>query len=148
MAPFFGKGTKVKIPSQIKPHSIFVSIYSWLFLCLIYIFKYLGELQFSFYNHQLGWIIILLNFFNKIKVLSQDITAKNIWYYGISIEFKALYTVSFDWFLFGLEWIIILEFYLLKLLIFYQKYYRTSDLSLTFPHFEFLSLYLDIFHQN
>ena len=32
-----------------------------------------------------------------------------------------LHTVSFDWFLSGLEWILKLEFCLLKLLIFYQK---------------------------
>ena len=31
------------------------------------------------------------------------------------------HTVSFDWFLTGLEWILNLEFCLLKLLIFYQK---------------------------
>ena len=41
-------------------------------------------------------------------------------------KFLALYTVrvhtvSFDWFLSGLEWILNLEFCLLKLLIFYQK---------------------------
>ena len=34
---------------------------------------------------------------------------------------QALHTVSFNWFLSGLEWIINLEFCLLKLLIFYQK---------------------------
>ena len=32
-----------------------------------------------------------------------------------------MHTVSFDWFLSGLEWILNLEFCLLKLLIFYQK---------------------------
>ena len=32
-----------------------------------------------------------------------------------------MHTVSFDWFLFGLEWILNLEFCLQKLLIFYQK---------------------------
>ena len=32
-----------------------------------------------------------------------------------------IHTVSFDWFLSGLEWILNLEFCLLKLLIFYQK---------------------------
>ena len=32
-----------------------------------------------------------------------------------------LHTVSFDWFLSGLEWILHLEFSLLKLLMFYQK---------------------------
>ena len=47
-----------------------------------------------------------------------------------------MHTVSFDWFLTGLEWIINLEFCLLKLLIFYQKYHRISDLGLTFPHFK------------
>ena len=34
---------------------------------------------------------------------------------------KPVHTVSFDWFLSGLEWILNLEFCLLKLLIFYQK---------------------------
>ena len=35
--------------------------------------------------------------------------------------FQVLHTVSFDWFLSSLEWILNLEFCLLKLLIFYQK---------------------------
>ena len=35
--------------------------------------------------------------------------------------FKPVHTVSFDWFLSGLEWILNLEFCSLKLLIFYQK---------------------------
>ena len=43
-------------------------------------------------------------------------------------------TVSFDWFLSGWEWILNLEFCLLKLLIFYQK--LIWDLGLTLPHFE------------
>ena len=34
---------------------------------------------------------------------------------------KRVHTVSFDWFLSGLEWILNMEFCLLKLLIFYQK---------------------------
>ena len=34
---------------------------------------------------------------------------------------QSVHTVSFDWFLSGLEWILNLEFCLLKLLIFYQK---------------------------
>ena len=29
-----------------------------------------------------------------------------------------------------------------------RNYYRISDLGLTLPHFEFFSLYLDIFDQN
>ena len=58
---------------------------------------------------------------------------------------RALYTVSFDWFLSGLELILNLEYCLLNLLIFYQK---LSDLGLTLPHFEFLSLYLNMFDQN
>jgi hypothetical protein len=53
-------------------------------------------------------------------------------------------TVSFDWFLSCAEWIINLKSCLLKLLIFYQNYYWKSDLGLTFPHFEFSRLYLDI----
>ena len=43
---------------------------------------------------------------------------------GLSFAMKfnwQLHTVSFDWFLSGLEWIHIFEFCLIKLLIFYQK---------------------------
>ena len=50
------------------------------------------------------------------------------------------HTVSFDWFLSGLEWILNLEFCLLKLSIFYQKLLW----NMRFPHFEFLSLYLSL----
>ena len=37
------------------------------------------------------------------------------------IYFQGLHTVSFGWFLFGLEWILNLQFCLLKHLMFYQK---------------------------
>ena len=50
-----------------------------------------------------------------------------------------LHTVSFDWFLSGLEWILNLEFCLLKLLIFYQKLlwnFRPRLNSTTFWVFE------------
>ena len=48
-----------------------------------------------------------------------------------------MHTVSFDWYLSGLEWILNLEFCLLKLLIFYQKFYGESGLnSSTFWVFE------------
>ena len=40
---------------------------------------------------------------------------------GICGRTPPLHTVSFDWFLSDLEWIVNLEFCLLKLLIFYQK---------------------------
>ena len=50
------------------------------------------------------------------------------------LPFQPLCTVSFDWFLSGWEWILNLEFCLLKLLIFYQK--LIWDLGLTLPHFE------------
>ena len=33
-------------------------------------------------------------------------------------------------------------------MIFIRNYYGISDLGLTLPHFEFLSLYLDMFDQN
>ena len=58
-------------------------------------------------------------------------------------------TVSFDWFLSGWEWILNLEF-CLQIFFWYftRNYNRISDLGLIFPHFEFLSLYLDIFDQN
>ena len=59
-----------------------------------------------------------------------------------------VHTVSFDWFLFGLEWIIYLEFCYQNFCYFTSKCYRISDLGLTFPHFEFSSLYLDIFDQT
>ena len=66
--------------------------------------------------------------------------------YHHSIE--SMHTVSFDWFLSGLEWIIYLEFCYYNFCYFTSKYYRISDLGLTFPQFEFSSLYLDIFDQN
>ena len=37
---------------------------------------------------------------------------------------------------------------LTKIYYFTNKYHRISDLGLTFPHFEFSSLYLDMFDQN
>ena len=55
---------------------------------------------------------------------------------------QQLHTVSFDWFLSGLEWILNLELY------FTRNYYGISDLGLTLPHFEFLGLYLNMFDQN
>ena len=64
------------------------------------------------------------------------------------LQAHAMHTVSFDWFLSGLEWIIYLEFCYIKILYFTRNYYRISDLGLTLPHFEFLSLYLDMFDQN
>ena len=59
-----------------------------------------------------------------------------------------MHTVSFDWFLSGLEWILNLEFCLLSFWYFTKKYYGISDLGLTLPHFELLGLYLDMFDQN
>ena len=41
--------------------------------------------------------------------------------YGPDVCLDAVHTESFDWFLSGLEWILNLEFCLLKLLTFYQK---------------------------
>ena len=58
-----------------------------------------------------------------------------------------LHTVSFDWFLSCLEWIY-LEFCYWNFCCFTSKYCRISDLDLTFPHFEFSSLYLDMFDKN
>ena len=49
--------------------------------------------------------------FNKIKYMVLNQMS------GI----RAMHTVSFDWFLSGLEWILSFEFCLLKVLIFYQK---------------------------
>ena len=42
---------------------------------------------------------------------------------------STLHTVSFDWFLSGLEWILNLDFCLLKLLIIYQKWDNRSRLN-------------------
>ena len=64
---------------------------------------------------------------------------------------KWVHTVSFDWFLSSWSELLLsnLEFCLLKVLIYFTRnYYRKSDLGLTFPHFEFWSLYLDMFDQN
>ena len=41
--------------------------------------------------------------------------------YSKNFTEQSMHTVSFDWFLSGLEWILKLEFCLLELLIFYQK---------------------------
>ena len=60
---------------------------------------------------------------------------------------RSVHTVSFDWFLSGLEWILNLEFCLI-FWYFTWNYYGISDLGLTLPHFEFLCLYLNMFDQN
>ena len=59
-----------------------------------------------------------------------------------------LHTVSFDWFLSGLEQIIYLELGYKNFWYFTRNYYEISDIGLTLPHFEFFSLYLDMFDQN
>ena len=53
-----------------------------------------------------------------------------------------VHTESFDWFRSGLEWILNLEFCLLKLLTFYQKILWNIRSRLNSSTFEFLSLYL------
>ena len=63
------------------------------------------------------WFIIfakLMHYWSSIVDLTHPIL-------HTQILLMPLHTVSFDWFLSGLEWIINLEFCLLKLLIFYQK---------------------------
>ena len=58
---------------------------------------------------------------------------------------KPVHTVSFDWFLSGLEWILNLEFCLLKLLTFYQKLswnIRSRINSSTFWVFESVFTYV------
>ena len=50
-------------------------------------------------------------------------------------EGETFHTVRFDWFLSGLEWIINLEFSLLKLLIFYQKSLHNIRSRLNFSTF-------------
>ena len=59
-----------------------------------------------------------------------------------------LHTVSFDWLLSGLGWIINLDFCYWNFWYFTRNYYRISDLGLILPYFELLSLYLDKFDQN
>ena len=58
------------------------------------------------------------------------------------------HTVSFDWFLSGLEWILKFEFCLLKLLIFYQKLLWNIRSRLNYSTFWVLSLYLHMLDQN
>ena len=58
-----------------------------------------------------------------------------------------LHTVSFDWFLSGLGWIINLEFCYYNFWNLIRNYYGISDLGLTLPHYEFWRLYLDMFDQ-
>ena len=71
------------------------------------------------------------------------------------ITIATVATVSFDWFLSGLEWILNLEFCLLKLLIFYQKLLwniRSRLNSSTFwvfePVFRYVWLKLKLFEQK
>ena len=67
----------------------------------------------------------------------------------ITLVCHTMHTVSFDWFLSGLGWILNFEFSLQNLLIFYwKKKYGISDLDINLPHFEFFSLYLHMFDQN
>ena len=75
-------------------------------------------------------------------LLSMHLVKKGILEKNKVYETGQLHTVSFDWFLSGLEWILNLELY------FTRNYNGISDLGLTLPHFEFLSLYLDMFDQN
>ena len=67
--------------------------------------------------------------------------------YG-AVVLHTLHTVSFDWFLSGSEWILNLEFCYKNFWYFTRHYCGISDLGLTLPHFEFLSLYLNMFDQN
>ena len=67
--------------------------------------------------------------FHQFWIPNSKIWSNQTWYilfYLRSCTFflffrPGLHTVSFDWFLSGLEWILKLEFCLIKLLIFYQK---------------------------
>ena len=63
-------------------------------------------------------------------------------------SWSPLHTVCFDWFLSSLEWILSLEFCLLKLLIFYQKLLCNIRSRLDLSDFEFFGLYLAMFDQN
>ena len=62
----------------------------------------------------------------------------------IEMFLQALHTVSFNWFLFGLEWILNFNVLVTKTFDILPEItcYEISDLGLTLPHFEFLSLYL------
>ena len=100
-------------------------------------------------------IFLLRNFctscwieFPSARLLNFDNLSSLLFYYIYFYSFLSnpLHTVSFDWFLSGLEWILNLALCLLKLLIFYQKsLWIQSDLGFTLPHFKFLSLYLNKF---
>ena len=61
---------------------------------------------------------ISTDFESRMWVLFESST---LWMYPILYHSIALQTVSFDWFLSGLGWILKLEFCFLKLFIFYQK---------------------------
>ena len=86
----------------------------------------------------------------------QHATGMSMWIYPKSINnISTVHTVSFDWFLSGLEWILNLEFCLLKLLIFYQKLLwntRSRLNSSTFwvfrPVFRFIWSKLKLFAQK
>ena len=60
----------------------------------------------------------------------------------------AVHTVSFDWFLSSLVWIIYLKLCYSNFWYFTRNYYGISDLGLTLPHFESFSLYFNMFDQN
>ena len=65
------------------------------------------------------YLVKIFLFFSKMCGLIKDYYV-SIWNPRKEI-YQTLHTVSFDWFLSGIEWIINLEFCLVKLLIFYQK---------------------------
>ena len=79
-------------------------------------------------NYIIGGIIVLSSFclsvIHTIHYLihnREDRMNKNYQKDKVTYTSSPLHTVSFDWFLSSLEWILNLEFCLLKLLIFYQK---------------------------
>ena len=68
-------------------------------------------------------------------------------YYIGCMNILLLHTVSFDWFLSGLEWILNSEFCLLKPLIFYQKLSWNIRSRLNFSTL-WVFEHLDIFYKN
>ena len=111
--------------------------------------------------HQIGIISVSVNAFAfDIENLSNYCWHKNQFHNFLNLIFsrffwdllqifQPLHTVSFEWFLSGLERILNLEFCLLKLLIFYQKLLWNIRSRLNSSTFSvFFSQYLNMFDQN
>ena len=121
----------------------FVEIIFFLYLMRKYIFCNL--LRFNPINMS-GSDNIIVTFSKWSKLSCRALNCVRFLYISrarVIFVWQPFHTVSFDWFLSGLEWIIYLDFWY-----FTRNYYGISDLGLTLPHFGFLGLYLDMFDQN